>query len=137
VFPVDAACASDPACTKQHGADRVVNNTQASNVVLGVYVNDLWQLTPKLRSNIGLRWDHLDGFTARGQLDPTLNFIYEASSSTTLHAGFARYFQVPSFQGISPTAQPAFQNTTAAGPPGIATPKPRTTTNGIWALRTS
>jgi outer membrane receptor protein involved in Fe transport len=100
-----------------------VNNSAASNVVLGVYVNDLWQLTPKLRSNIGLRWDHLDGFTARGQLDPTLNFIYDADSSTTFHAGFARYFQVPSFQGISPTAQPAFQNTTAAGPAGIATPE--------------
>jgi outer membrane receptor protein involved in Fe transport len=100
-----------------------VNNTQASNVVLGVYVNDLWQITPRLRSNFGLRWDHLDGFTSRGQLDPTLNFIFDASSSTSLHAGFARYFQVPSFQGISPTTQVAFQNTTAAGPPGIATPE--------------
>jgi hypothetical protein len=124
VFPVDAACASDPACTQSSTVPiGVVNNSEASNVVLGVYVNDLWQLTPKLRSNIGLRWDHLDGFTARGQLDPTLNFIYDADSSTTFHVGFARYFQVPSFQGISPTAQPAFQNTTAAGPPGIATPE--------------
>jgi hypothetical protein len=124
VFPVDAACASDPACVQSSATPiGVVNNIAASNVVLGVYANDLWQITPKLRSNMGLRWDHLDGFTARGQLDPTLNFIYDADSSTALHAGFARYFQVPSFQGISPTAQPAFQNTSAAGPPGIATPE--------------
>src|ERR1700722_2895228 len=124
VFPFDAACASDPDCAQSSNVPvGVVNNTEASNVVLGVYVNDLWQISPRLRSNFGLRWDHLNGFTSRGQLDPTLNFIFDASSSTTLHAGVARYFQVPSFQGISPTAQLAFQNTTAAGPPGIATPE--------------
>ena len=124
VFPFDAACAADPNCAQSSTVPiAVVNNTQASNVVLGVYVNDLWQMTSRLRSNFGLRWDHLDGFSSRGQLDPTLNFVYDASSATTLHAGFARYFQVPSFQGISPTAQLAFQNTTAAGPPGIATPE--------------
>ena len=124
VFPFDAACASDPACAQSSSVPiGVVNNTQASNVVLGVYVNDLWQMTSRLRSNFGLRWDHLDGFTSHGQLDPTLNLIFDAGSTTTLHAGFARYFQVPSFQGISPTAQLAFQNTTAAGPPGIATPE--------------
>ena len=123
-FPFDAACASDPDCAQSSNVPvGVMNNTQASNVVLGVYVNDLWQITPRLRSNFGLRWDHLDGFTSRGQLDPTLNFIFDATSSTAVHAGFARYFQVPSFQGISPTAQLAFQNTTAAGPPGIATPE--------------
>ncbi|HEX2789629.1 MAG TPA: TonB-dependent receptor [Steroidobacteraceae bacterium] len=124
VFPIDAACASDPGCAQSSNVPiGVVNNTQASNVVLGVYINDLWQLTPRLRSNIGLRWDHLNGFTTHGQLDPTLNFIYAADGGTTWHAGFARYFQVPSFQGVSPTTQPAFANTTAAGPPGIATPE--------------
>ena len=124
MFPFEAACASDPDCAQSSSVPiGVMNNTQASNVVLGVYVNDLWQMTARLRSNFGLRWDHLDGFTSHGQLDPTLNFIFDAGSATTLHAGFARYFQVPSFQGISPTAQLAFQNTTAAGPPGIATPE--------------
>ncbi len=36
--------------------------------------------------------------------------------------GFARYFQVPSLLGISPTAQAAFAGTTAAGPAGTPTP---------------
>jgi hypothetical protein len=123
VFPLDAACAASDGCVQSSTLPtRVINDTEASNVVLGVYVNDLWQIAPKLRANFGLRWDHLNGFTERGQLDPTVNFIYTPSHDTTIHAGFARYFQVPSFLGISPTAQAAFANTTAAGPPGIATP---------------
>jgi hypothetical protein len=90
--------------------------------VLGIYVNDLWQISQQLRANFGLRYDHLNGFTEQGQVDPTINFIYTPSHDTTLHAGFARYFGVPSFLGISPTAQAAFANTSAAGPPGTATP---------------
>jgi outer membrane cobalamin receptor len=125
VFPVDAACAQSSDCVQSSDVPvHIINNTQASNVVLGVYVDDLWQITPRLRANVGLRWDHLDGFTSGQQLDPTLNFIFMANPDTTLHAGFARYFQVPSFQGISPTAQPAFDGTSAAGPPGIPTPVP-------------
>lgn len=125
VFPVDAACAQNSGCVQSSDVPvHIINNTQASNVVLGVYINDLWQLTPRLRANIGVRWDHLTGFTRGQQLSPTLNFIYAPDAATTLHAGFARYFQVPSFQGISPTAETAFALTTAAGPPGISTPLP-------------
>ena len=125
VFPIDAACAQDSSCMQSSDVPlRIINNSQASNVVLGVYLNDLWQMTPQLRANIGLRWDHLSGFTSGQQLSPTLNLIYTAGGATTLHAGFARYFQVPSFLGISPTAQAAFAGTTAAGLPGIPTPLP-------------
>jgi hypothetical protein len=123
VFPLNAACANTDGCAQSSTVPtNVINNTEASNVVLGVYVNDLWQISPQWRANVGLRWDHLNGFTERGQLDPTINVIFAPAQDTTIHAGFARYFQVPSFLGISPTAQAAFANTTAAGPPGIATP---------------
>ena len=100
----------------------VVNNDAADNGLFGVYVNDLWQATPRFRINLGLRWDRLSGFTNGQQLDPTLNLSWNATPRSTLHVGYVRYMQVPSFLGISPTAQAAFANTTAAGPPGIATP---------------
>jgi hypothetical protein len=118
VFPANAAGmqTSDVPVT-------VVNNAHATNLVSGVYVNDLWQITDKLRANVGLRFDDLTGFTRRNQLDPTINFTYLATPDTTLHAGFARYMQVPSFQGISPTAAAAFAGTTAQGPPGVSTPR--------------
>jgi outer membrane receptor protein involved in Fe transport len=100
----------------------VVNNTQAINVLTGVYVNDLWQFNDYWKLNVGLRWDDLTGFTMHDQLDPTINLIYTPTPGTTAHAGFARYMQVPSFQGISPTAPAAFSGTSAQGPPGISTP---------------
>lgn len=104
---------------------RVRANTSATNIVAGIYLNDLWQITNQLRANIGIRWDELTGFTRGSQFDPTINLIYEPTSSTTLHGGFARYFQTPIFQGISPSASTAFAGTTgAAGPPGIAAPFP-------------
>jgi outer membrane receptor protein involved in Fe transport len=64
----------------------------------------------------------LSGFTSGQQLSPSASLVYRPDGATTLHAGFARYFQVPSLLGISPTAQAAFAGTTAAGPPGIPTP---------------
>ena len=69
-----------------------------------------------------MRWDTLSGFTSGHQVSPTASLVYRPAASTTLHAGCARYFQVPSLLGISPTAQAAFAGTTAAGSPGIAAP---------------
>jgi outer membrane cobalamin receptor len=100
----------------------VVNNAHATNIVTGIYVDDLWQISDQLRLNSGLRWDMLTGFTNSNQFDPTINLSYLPTPDTTFHGGFARYMQIPSFQGISPTASAAFAGTTAAGPNGVSTP---------------
>jgi hypothetical protein len=117
VFPADAAGQqlSDVPLT-------VVNNDHAGNLVLGLYISDLWRIAAPLTASFGLRWDSLSGFTSGHQLSPTLSLVYRPDGATALHAGFARYFQVPSLLGISPTAPAAFAGTTAAGPPGIPTP---------------
>ena len=108
----------------------VVNNDHARNVVAGVYVSDLWKIAAPLTASLGLRWDALSGFTSGHQLSPTASLVYRPDGATTIHAGFARYFQVPSLLGISPTAQAAFAGTTAAGPPGI--PAPLTEDDREW-----
>jgi hypothetical protein len=117
VFPVDAN-----GDQSSNIPVRVINDDSAANVVLGIYLNDLWRITDALNANVGLRLDGLSGFTDNTQIDPTLNLTYAASPGLSLHAGFARYMQVPSFQGISPTAPAAFAGTTAQGPPGAPTP---------------
>jgi outer membrane receptor protein involved in Fe transport len=115
--------ALDPTAPQGVGTPvRVSNNAHATNVVNGLYVDDLWELTGWLRVNLGLRRDGLTGFTRGQQIDPTVNFVAGLGADTEVHAGFARYMQIPSFQGISPTATGAFAGTTAAGPAGIATP---------------
>ncbi len=102
---------------------RVINNANKINLLSGIYVEDTWQLTEKLRADAGVRWDRLSGFTGRNQIDPTINLVYLPWPDTTLHGGFARYMQVPSFQGISPGAPSAFAGTTGESGTGVATPQ--------------
>lgn len=117
VFPVDAAGAQLDA-----NPIAISNDAHRVNWLAGVYLDDLWKISARLRADIGLRWDRLTGFTDASQLDPTLNLTLRLSGRTTVHAGFARNFQVPVFQGISPGAPAAFAGTTAAGPAGAVSP---------------
>jgi hypothetical protein len=101
----------------------VASNTHAINFLSGVYLDELWQISKDLRLNAGLRWDDLTGFTDSNQFDPTINLSWQLDAATTVHGGFARYMQVPSFQGIAPDAAAAFNDTSgAAGPAGVPTP---------------
>ena len=118
VFPVDSAGMQTSTVPV-----RVINNTNKVNLLSGIYLEDTWQMTEKLRANVGVRWDRLSGFTDHNQVDPTINLVYMPWLSTTLHGGFARYMQVPSFQGISSGAPEAFKGTTGEAGTGTVTPE--------------
>ena len=118
VFKVDSAGNQEPPFTPV----RVINNANKINLLSGIYLEDTWQITEKLRANFGVRWDRLSGFTYNNQIDPTINLVYLPRPDTTLHGGFARYMQVPSFQGISPGAPAAFAGTTGLAGTGTVTP---------------
>ena len=109
---------------------RVINNSNKINLLSGIYLEDTWQISERLRVNLGVRWDRLSGYTYNNQIDPTINFTYLLRPDTTLHAGFARYMQVPSFQGISPGAPAAFMGTT--GFAGTGTVDPETEDDYEW-----
>jgi hypothetical protein len=100
----------------------VTSDARATNVVLGFYVSDLWRISDRLAADVGARLDYLSGFTNHKQFDPTINLTYKLSEHASLHGGFARYMQVPSFQGLSPTLSKAFAFTTAQQTPGGPTP---------------
>src|SRR5271163_1392560 len=88
------------------------------NLVYGVYFQDTWQLNEKLSVNFGSRWDRVSGLVNGSQFSPTINFVYKPRLDTTIHAGFARNFQIPNFQGISPGIA-ALNHTTGGVGPGI------------------
>ena len=111
------------ACRYPDTPVRVINNVNKINLLSGIYLQDTWQITEKLRANAGVRWDRLSGFTYNNQASPTINLVYQPWLDTTLHGGFARYFQVPSFQGISPGAPQAFAGTTGLAGFGTVTPE--------------
>ena len=104
--------------TPEHTPISVTANLNKINLVYGVYVQDAWQMTEKFSVNAGSRWDRTDGFVNDSQFSPTINFIYKLRDDTTLHAGFARNFQVPNFQNVSPGIS-ALANTTGGVGPGI------------------
>lgn len=79
----------------------ITSDLNKINLVYGVYLQDAWKLTDTLSVNYGSRWDRVSGFANDSQFSPTINFIWKARPDTTLHAGFARNFQVPNFQNIS------------------------------------
>ncbi len=118
VFKVDSAGNQEPPFTPV----RAINNANKINLLSGIYLEDTWQITGKLRANAGLRWDRLSGFTYNNQINPTINLVYSPRPNTTLHGGFARYMQVPFFQGISPGAPAAFAGTTGLARTGTVTP---------------
>ena len=85
----------------------------------GLYVQDEWNLTDKLTMNDGVRADKVDAYVKEGQLSPRLGFVYQATDSTTLHAGYARYFTPPPAELISPTDIALFQGTTNQLPTNV------------------
>ena len=79
----------------------------------GIYLQDEWRVAPKLTINYGLRGDVVDEYTHEAQLSPRVNVVYKPQDSTTLHAGYSRYFSPPPFELVGNTTLAAVQGTTA------------------------
>lgn len=79
----------------------------------GVYVQDEWRILPSLTLNVGARFDVVDQYTHENQLSPRLNVVWRPTGTTTLHAGYARYFNPPPFELVGNTTISRFLGTTA------------------------
>jgi hypothetical protein len=84
-----------------------------------LYLQDEWRATPWLTINYGGRFDAVDAFTHENQISPRINAVIQATTTTTLHAGYARYFTPPPFELASNTNIGQFVGTTGE-PPGVA-----------------
>lgn len=85
----------------------------------GLYLQDEWQLGDKLTVNYGVRADKVAAYVNEGQLSPRFGLVYQATDTTTLHAGYARYFTPPPAELIAPTDIALFQGTTNALPTDV------------------
>ena len=79
----------------------------------GIYLQDEWRVTPKVTINYGVRGDVVDEYTHEAQLSPRVNVVYKPWEGTTLHAGYARYFNPPPFELVGNTSIALVQGTTA------------------------
>jgi outer membrane receptor protein involved in Fe transport len=115
VFPADADGnqTSDVPITIVDDAAHITAKTY------GLYVQDEYKPTSKLTINYGLRGDRVDAYVKEGQLSPRLGMVYQATPSTTLHAGYARYFTPPPAELIAPSDIALFQGTTNQLPTNV------------------
>ena len=79
-----------------------------------VYLQDEWKLFDRLTVNYGGRFDIVDAFTHETQLSPRINLVWTPTDTTTVHAGYARYFTPPPFELVGGESVAKFVNTTGA-----------------------
>ena len=109
----------------------IVENANKINMLYGVYLQDIWQINEQFTLTAGIRWDGVSGIINTNMMSPRVNLLYQPNKNTAFHAGFARYFQTPDFQTISPRSFADFQNTTAAVAQGGLTPIPERDITGM------
>ncbi len=78
------------------------------------YLQDEWKLRDNLTVNYGARFDQFDGARHEHQLSPRFNLVWLPLSSTTIHAGYSRYFSPPPFELVAATSVAKFASTTGA-----------------------
>ena len=118
VFPVDAM--GNPSTTPI----RIVDNHDQYGYFYGFYLQDEWKPFEQLTINFGGRLDFENAFVNENQLSPRLNVVYKPFESTTLHAGYARYFTPPPLEAVPQSTLAKFAGTTNA--PAITKDSPVT-----------
>lgn len=103
----------------------IVENAAKTAWSYSIYLQDEWTLTKDLTFNYGGRFDLVDAYTHAQQTSPRANLVWKATPTTTLHAGYARYFTPPPFELVGSKDIGLFANTSGAAPVTLdSTPKP-------------
>ena len=80
---------------------------------LAAYVQDQWNIGENWTINYGVRGDEFKAFNrTESQLSPRIGVVWQATPSTTVHAGYARYFTPPETALISSEDIALFNGTT-------------------------
>lgn len=79
------------------------DSTSKFGTLFSAYLQDEWKLTDQVTLNAGLRFDQMNAYVSANQLSPRLSLTYKPTASTTLHAGYARYFTPPELALSGPT----------------------------------
>jgi outer membrane receptor protein involved in Fe transport len=90
----------------------IPQNDRLRGLFAGVYLQDEWKIFSNLTVNYGARFDEFtSSFDSENQLSPRVNLIYTPTDSTTLHAGYSRYFTPPPIENVSGNEVSLFNGT--------------------------
>ncbi|MBS0380597.1 MAG: TonB-dependent receptor [Proteobacteria bacterium] len=92
----------------------IPDNEQATQWIESVYLQDEWRFDSVFTLNYGVRFDHYTAFSSGSQLSPRINMVWQATDSTTVHAGYSRFFSPPPFELVANKAITSFEYTTNA-----------------------
>ncbi|HVU15567.1 MAG TPA: TonB-dependent receptor [Candidatus Didemnitutus sp.] len=111
VFPVDThGDATGPAFV-------IRQNGRQHADFYGAYLQDEWKVSRKVTVNYGARADGYSSSTDQeGQISPRVSVLIEPTKSTSIHAGYSRYFTPPPLENVSATAVAVFAGTSNAAP---------------------
>jgi len=93
---------------------RLFDSTGQLGYTGSLYLQDAWRVVPTVTLNVGLRLDAYDAFRSEWQWSPRVNVVWQPTATTTLHAGYARYFTPPRQAFVSTARLAKFAGTTAA-----------------------
>jgi outer membrane receptor protein involved in Fe transport len=80
---------------------RIFDSTGQLGYTGSVYLQDEWWIVPAVTLNVGLRLDAYAAFRSEWQWSPRVNVVWQPTATTTLHAGYARYFTPPRQEFVS------------------------------------
>lgn len=92
---------------------KIFDSTGITGYTYSAYAQDAWRIVPTVTINGGLRFDLYDAFRTEWQLSPRLNVVWMATPTTTVHAGYARYFTPPPLVFVSSSSLDRLVNSTA------------------------
>ncbi|WP_198351176.1 TonB-dependent receptor [Flavisphingomonas formosensis] len=99
----------------------IVDNGAKTEWTYSAYLQDEWKILPHLTLNIGGRFDAYDGYRSEHQFSPRANLSWQPTPTTTIHAGYARYFSPAPFELVATTSVAKFSGTSAAAPTTLDT----------------
>ncbi len=111
---------TDPSSFNPSGGTKTISESdRLQGLFAGVYLQDEWKMFSKLTINYGARFDAFNSsFDNECQLSPRVNLIYTPTDSTTLHAGYSRYFTPPPVENVSGGTVSQFNGTANESPAG-------------------
>jgi outer membrane receptor protein involved in Fe transport len=92
----------------------ILDSSRLTAKTWSAYVQDEWSIADKWTLNYGLRGDQYQLVRTESQLSPRLGLVWQATGSTTMHAGYSRYFTPPATEMIASSNIARFNGTTNA-----------------------
>jgi len=92
----------------------IFQSTPKIGSTYSVYAQDEWRILPSLTINGGLRFDAYLAYRDEWQISPRIAATWTPTSTTTVHAGYARYFTPPPLIFTPTSTFARFVDTTAS-----------------------